>query len=220
MLRGRIMSAQRRQAPRTSRPQPNAAWVLQSDRGITYAADVPARLARGRGRMVGRRTTRARRWSRSRRRSPTASASRSAIRSSSTCSAATSTARIANLRARRLGVPRHQFRAGVLAQRLRRRAAHRHRHADLSRRRHASREEIALLKAVSDAFPAVTTVRVKDALEAVGEHRAQSRARGARRQRGRADRRGAGARRRARGRPRIASTTRWCSRRSAPRAAS
>ena len=41
----------------------------------------------------------------------------------------------------RLGEPRHQFRAGVLAQRLRRRAAHRHRHADLSGRRHASRRK-------------------------------------------------------------------------------
>ena len=35
--------------PRTSRPPPNAAWVLQSDRGITYAAEVPrgSRLVEG-----------------------------------------------------------------------------------------------------------------------------------------------------------------------------
>ena len=69
---------------------------------------------------------------------------------------------------RRLAEPRYQLRAGVLAQRVRRRAAHPHRHADLSGRRLRSREEIALLKAVGDAFPAVTTVRVKEALDAVG----------------------------------------------------
>ena len=38
---------------------------------------------------------------------------------------------------RRLAEPRHQFRPGVLARHVRRRAAHRHRDADLCRRRHA-----------------------------------------------------------------------------------
>ena len=40
MLRGRIMSANGIKAD-DLKPEPNAAWVLQSDRGITYAADVP-----------------------------------------------------------------------------------------------------------------------------------------------------------------------------------
>ena len=56
------------------KPKPDAAWALQGDRGITYASEVPAGLARGRRRMVGRRTTTARRWFRSRRKSPTDSA--------------------------------------------------------------------------------------------------------------------------------------------------
>ena len=40
MLRGRIMSAGGIKAD-DIKAQPNASWVLQSDRGITYAADVP-----------------------------------------------------------------------------------------------------------------------------------------------------------------------------------
>ena len=40
MLRGRIMSAKGIKAD-DIKAQPNASWVLQSDRGITYAADVP-----------------------------------------------------------------------------------------------------------------------------------------------------------------------------------
>src|SRR6185295_8895265 len=41
MLRGRIVSAHGTRAEDLKAP-PNAAWVLQSDRGITYAGDVPA----------------------------------------------------------------------------------------------------------------------------------------------------------------------------------
>jgi len=41
MLRGRIVSAHGIRAEDLKAP-PNAAWVLQSDRGITYAPDVPA----------------------------------------------------------------------------------------------------------------------------------------------------------------------------------
>ena len=41
MLRGRIVSAHGVRAE-DLKAAPNAAWVLQSDRGITYAADVPA----------------------------------------------------------------------------------------------------------------------------------------------------------------------------------
>jgi putative ABC transport system permease protein len=41
MLRGRIVSAHGVRAEDLQAP-PNAAWVLQSDRGITYANDVPA----------------------------------------------------------------------------------------------------------------------------------------------------------------------------------
>jgi len=41
MLRGRIVSANGVRAE-DLKPPPNAAWVLQSDRGITYSGDVPA----------------------------------------------------------------------------------------------------------------------------------------------------------------------------------
>ena len=40
---------------RICKPPPSAAWVLQSDRGITHTADIPLGLARGRRQMVGRR---------------------------------------------------------------------------------------------------------------------------------------------------------------------
>jgi putative ABC transport system permease protein len=40
MLRGRIMSANGVKAD-DIKAQPNASWVLQSDRGITFAAEVP-----------------------------------------------------------------------------------------------------------------------------------------------------------------------------------
>ena len=52
MLRGRIVAANGIKAEEL-KPPPDAAWVLQSDRGVTYAADAAGRLARGRGRMVG-----------------------------------------------------------------------------------------------------------------------------------------------------------------------
>ena len=54
MLRGRIVAAGGIKAD-DLRPSPNAAWVLQSDRGITYASRDAARLAAGRRAMVGRR---------------------------------------------------------------------------------------------------------------------------------------------------------------------
>ena len=69
---------------------------------------------------------------------------------------------------RRLAEPRHQFRDGVFAQRLPRRAADASRHAHLSGRRHAGAGRRACIRAVADAFPMVTTVRVKEALEAIG----------------------------------------------------
>ena len=109
MLRGRIVSANGVKAE-DLKPPPDAAWVLQSDRGITYADEVPA----------GSRVVEGQWWtpdyqgpplSRSRSASPTASASRSATRSPSTCSAATSTATHRQSAHGRLAEPRHQFRA-------------------------------------------------------------------------------------------------------------
>ena len=56
MLRGRIVAANGI-AAEDLKPTPDAAWVLQSDRGITYARRHAGGLAAGRGRMVERRTT-------------------------------------------------------------------------------------------------------------------------------------------------------------------
>ena len=139
MLRGRIMSANGIKAD-DIKAQPNAAWVLQSDRGITFATEVPRGstvvegdwwsaglqgAAAGLVREEDRRRARAedRRSDRGQRARPQ---HRGAHRQPAR---------------RRMGKSRHQFRAGVLAQRLRRRAAHRHRHADLSGRRHSRRRK-------------------------------------------------------------------------------
>ena len=52
MLRGRIVSANGIKAE-DLKPGADAAWVLQSDRGITYAATIPAGSRVVEGRMVG-----------------------------------------------------------------------------------------------------------------------------------------------------------------------
>ena len=121
---------------------------------------------------------------------------------------------------RRLAEPRHQLRAGVLARHVRRRAAHPHRHADLSgRRRHAragDRADQGGGRRVSRRHHGAGEGRARRGRR----HRAQPGAGGARRQRA-----SRWSRRcwcwAARSPPAIAtgSTTRWCSRRSARRAA-
>ena len=78
---------------------------------------------------------------------------------------------------------------------------------DLSGRRHAE-QETALLKAVSEAFPSITAVRVKDAIEAVGDIVRNLVLGGARRKPGGAGRRDAGARRRACRRPQLSGVRR------------
>ena len=139
MLRGRIMSANGIKAD-DLKAQPNAAWVLQSDRGITFATEVP------RGSTVAEGDW----WAPDYNGPPLVSFEKKIADGLGlkvgdpivvNVLGRNIEARIANLRARALGEPRHQFRAGVLAQRLRRRAAHRHRHADLSGRRHARRRK-------------------------------------------------------------------------------
>ena len=178
-----------------------------------------ARLDGGRGRTGGRPTTTGRRWSRSRRRSPTGSASRSAIRSRSTCSAATSR------RASPTCARSHWENLGINFVLVFSPSAFAGApHTDIATLTYPGggtlAQEIALLKAVSDAFPAITTVRVKDAIEAVGDIVRNLVLGGARREHG-----GAGRRRcwcsAARSRPAtaIACTTPSCSRRSARRAA-
>jgi putative ABC transport system permease protein len=165
MLRGRIMAANG--VPiEALKPAQSAAWVLQSDRGITYSQDVPpgsrvvagdwwgpeqqgaplvsmeARVAEGLGLKVGDSLT-------------------------VNVLGRNVTARIANLRAldwENLGI---NF-VLVFSPSVFRDAPHTNIATLTYPRPTTAAEEVALLKAVAEAFPSVTAVRVRDALDAVG----------------------------------------------------
>jgi putative ABC transport system permease protein len=166
MLRGRIVAANG--VPiEALKPAQSAAWVLQSDRGITYSQDIPpgsrvvagswwgpdqqgaplvsmeARVAEGLGLKVGDSVT-------------------------VNVLGRNVTARIANLRAldwENLGI---NF-VLVFSPSVFRDAPH----TDIATLTYphptTAAQEIALLKAAAEAFPSVTAVRVHDALEAVGQ---------------------------------------------------
>ena len=88
MLRGRIISAGGVPAE-DLKPKPEAAWALQSDRGITFTAQIPAGSRVVAGDWWGADYA-GRRWCRSRSRSRMGSALRSVTRSPSMCLAAIS----------------------------------------------------------------------------------------------------------------------------------
>jgi putative ABC transport system permease protein len=164
MLRGRIVAANG--APiETIKPAASAAWVLQSDRGITYSNDVPAgsRVVEGE-------------WWKPDEPAPLVSFEKKVadglgLKLGDTVTVnvlgRTLTARIANLRTldwQSLGInfvmvfSPATFRAAP--------------HTDIATLTYPGgstpAQEIALLKAVADEFPTVTTVRVREALDAVG----------------------------------------------------
>jgi putative ABC transport system permease protein len=166
MLRGRIVAANGVPAEKL-RPPPDATWALQSDRGITYGDAVPAgsrlvegqwwqphyqgpplvsfekRIADGLGLKLGDQVT-------------------------VNVLGRNLTATIANLRAvdwQTLGI---NF-VMVFSPATFRSAPHSHIASLTYPGGGSTEEEVALLKAVADAFPAVTTVRVRDALDAVGQ---------------------------------------------------
>jgi putative ABC transport system permease protein len=164
MLRGRIVAAKGIKAEEL-RPTANAGWVLENDRGITYASVVPQgsrvvagewwsadetaalvslekRIADGLGLKLGDELT-------------------------VNVLGRNVSARIANLRTvdwQNLGI---NF-VLVFSPATFRGAPH----TDLATLTYpngsSTAEEVALLKAVAQAFPGVTTVRVKDALDSVG----------------------------------------------------
>jgi putative ABC transport system permease protein len=165
MLRGRIVAANR-VAAEEIKPAPHAAWVLQSDRGITYAGEIPRgsrvvdgewwpadyggpplvslekRIADGLGLKVGDRLT-------------------------VNVLGRNIAAEVANLRAvdwQTLGI---NF-VLVYSPDAFRGAPHTHIATLTFPRDGTTAEEAALLRAVADDFPTVTTVRVKDAIDAVG----------------------------------------------------
>ncbi len=165
MLRGRVVSINGVKAE-DLKPAENAAWVLQSDRGLTYTGEVPAgsrvvegewwgpnyqgpplisfekKLAEGLGAKIGDEVT-------------------------VNVLGRNITGRISNLRNvdwQSLGINFVLvYSPGVLSG-----APHTHIATLTYPGGSTTRQEKALLKAVADAFPAVTSVRVKDALDAVG----------------------------------------------------
>jgi putative ABC transport system permease protein len=166
MLRGRIMSVNGVKAEEIKAP-PSASWVLQSDRGITYASDVP----RGSTVVEGA-------WWGEGYNGPPLVSMEKKIADGLGLKVGDSiavnvlgrniSARVANLRSvqwESLGInfvlvfSPNTF-AGAP-------------HTDIATLTFPGggtvQQETALLRAVSNAFPAVTTVRVKDAIEAVAD---------------------------------------------------
>lgn len=165
MLRGRITAANGIKAEEL-KPTAQAAWALQSDRGVTYAADIPAgsrivegewwpadysgppllsmekRIADGLGLKVGDTLT-------------------------VNILGRNITARIANLRVvdwQTLGI---NF-VLVYSPNAFRGAPHTHIATLTFAKDTTAQQDAVILRDMAAAFPAVTTVRVKDALEAVG----------------------------------------------------
>ena len=165
MLRGRIVAA-KGVAAEDLKPSPDATWALQSDRGITYGDEVPAgsrliagqwwtpdyqgpplvsfekRIADGLGLKLGDQVT-------------------------VNVLGRNLTATVANLRTvdwQSLGI---NF-VMVFSPATFRAAPHTHIATLTYPGGGTSEEEAGLLKAMADAFPAVTTVRVREALDSIG----------------------------------------------------
>jgi putative ABC transport system permease protein len=164
MLRGRIISARGVNAENL-KATPDAEWVLQSDRGITYANDPPpgSRLIAGQW------------WTADYSGPPLVSVEKKIadglglkLGDSVTVNVLgrNITASISNLRAvdwQSLGI---NF-VLVFSPNTFRGAPHSH-IATLTSADAASNGDAAIIKTVADAFPTVTAVRVRDALESVG----------------------------------------------------
>jgi putative ABC transport system permease protein len=165
MLRGRIVSANGIRAEDLT-PPPNAAWVLQSDRGITYTATVPdgSRLSQGEW------------WGENYQGPPLISFEQKIAEGLGlkigdpvvvNVLGRNITATIANLRVvdwQNLGI---NF-VLVYSPNTFRGAPHMFIATLAYPGGSTVEQEMALLKDIAAAFPSVTTVRVKDALDAVG----------------------------------------------------
>jgi putative ABC transport system permease protein len=164
MLRGRIVGA-RGVAAEDLKPKPEAAWVLQSDRGITYTSEIPA----------GSRVVAGDWWGASYAGPPLVSFEKQVADGlglklgdeiAVNVLGRNFTARIANLRSvdwQSLGINFVLvFSPGAFSGAP---------HTEIATVTYPGggtlAEETALLKSVTDAFPGVTAVRVKDALDAV-----------------------------------------------------
>jgi putative ABC transport system permease protein len=165
MLRGRIVAAGGRKAE-DIRPRPDAQWVLQSDRGITYTGEIPrgSRLVEGEW------------WGKDYAGPPLLSFEKKLAEGlglklgdevTVNVLGRNITARISNMRTvdwESLGINFVLvFSPGAFAGAPA---------TDIATVTYpgggSAAEETALLEAVGDAFPSVTAVRVKDALDAIG----------------------------------------------------
>jgi len=165
MLRGRIVAANGVRAEEL-KATPQAAWALQSDRGITYASTIPA----------GSRLVEGEWWAPDYAGPPLLSMEKRiadglGIRIGDTLTVnvlgRNITARVANLRQvdwQSLGI---NF-VLVYSPNAFRGAPHTHIATLAFPRETTAQQDAILLRDMAKAFPAVTTVRVKDALEAVG----------------------------------------------------
>lgn len=166
MLRGRIVGVNGRPAE-TLRPPPQAAWVLQNDRGITHTAEVPA----------GSRVVAGSWWGEDYQGPPLVSLENRiaeglglAVGDTLTVNVLgrNITATVANLRTvdwQSLGI---NF-VLVFSPATFRGAPHVHIATLTYPGGGTTQEELSLFKAVADAFPGVTVVRVKEVLEAVAK---------------------------------------------------
>jgi putative ABC transport system permease protein len=165
MLRGRIVAAKGVPAE-DLKPSPDASWALQSDRGITYGDEVPA----------GSRLVAGQWWKPDYRGPPLVSLEKRiadgvglALGDQVTVNVLgrNLVATVANLRTvdwQSLGI---NF-VMVFSPATFRAAPHTHIATLSYPGGGTSEEEAGLLKAMADAFPAVTTVRVREALDSVG----------------------------------------------------
>jgi putative ABC transport system permease protein len=166
MLRGRIVAANGVPAE-DLRPPPDATWALQSDRGITYGDKIPA----------GSRLVEGEWWQRHYQGPPLVSFEKHIADGlglklgdpvTVNVLGRNLTATVANLRAvdwQSLGI---NF-VMVFSPATFRGAPHSHIATLTYPGGSTTDEEVALLRAVADAFPTVTTLRVRDALDAVGQ---------------------------------------------------
>ncbi len=165
MLRGRIVAA-KGVAAEDLKPSPDASWALQSDRGITYGDEVPA----------GSRLIAGQWWTPDYQGPPLVSLEKRiadgvglALGDQVTVNVLgrNLTATVANLRTvdwQSLGI---NF-VMVFSPATFRTAPHTHIATLTYPGGGTSQEEAGLLKAMADAFPAVTTVRVREALNSIG----------------------------------------------------
>jgi putative ABC transport system permease protein len=165
MLRGRIIAANG--VPAASlKPPPDIAWALQSDRGVTYGDDIPA----------GSRVVAGQWWAPDYQGPPLVSFEKRIADGIGlkvgdpvivNVLGRNLTATVANLRTvdwQSLGI---NF-VMVFSPNTFKSAPHTHIATLTYPGGGNAQEEVALLKAVADDFPAVTTVRVREALDAVG----------------------------------------------------